>query len=482
MTDNTSDKAKRISAQLAELVGKDKLVETDAERMVYEADAYTIDKRRPAAVVHATSTEDVQAVVRFADREGIPFVARGAGTGLSGGALPQHDGIIISLASMRRILNVDIRNRRLTAQAGAVNMQLTRDVTRFGYHYAPDPSSGTTCTIGGNVAENAGGPHTLKYGVTTNHILGLKMVLPDGELLDIPGDSDEPEGYDLMGLITGSEGTFGIVTEVTVKLTRNPEAYHTSLAVFETLEDAGRCVSEIIGAGIIPTALELMDTAVIHTVEAAFHFGFPEDAGAVLIIELDGLEAGLALQGEHVKRICEANNAREVRVAATDEQRDQLWLCRKKAVGTLGRIAPSHCTMDGVVPRSKLPQMLREAQKLGEKHNLVIANVSHAGDGNLHPLVLFDERDAEEVRRVLEYGHDVLKACVDLGGTITGEHGVGVEKQSYMTVKFSENDLATMGAVKSVFDPRNLCNPNKLLPCAPGQPELAPAQTGPGVA
>lgn len=470
--------SERITRELAAIVGPDNVARTAAERMVYEADGFTMARQTPAAVVHPGSTEEVQKIVRLANREGIPFVARGAGTGLSGGALVRPGGIIISLTRMRRILAVDVRNRRATAEAGVVNLRLTQHVQGQQYHYAPDPSSQMACTLGGNVAENAGGPHTLKYGVTTNHLLGLKMVLGDGEILDIPGDTDETPGYDLMGVIAGSEGTFGIITEVTVRLTRLPEAKHTALAVFESVDDATRCVSDIIAAGVVPAALEMMDATIIESVEAAFHFGFPLDAEAVLIIELDGLAAGLDRLGAAVADICNRNHAREVRVARDEDERALLWMSRKKAVGTLGRLAPSHCTQDGVIPRSKLPEVLRRINAIGQSFGLRIANVFHAGDGSLHPIILFDERDPEEVQRVLACGGEVLKVCVDVGGTITGEHGVGVEKLDFMRLVFSENDLDTMTRVRDAFNPSRLCNPDKVLPTTTGCVELLLSKRG----
>ncbi len=465
--------ADSLTEKLAAIVGPENVARTATDRLVYEVDAFTMAKQPPAAVVHPGSTEEVQEIVRLANREGIPFVARGAGTGLSGGALVHAGGIVISLTRMRRILDIDIRNRRATAEAGVVNLRLTQQVVGRHFHYAPDPSSQMACTLGGNVAENAGGPHTLKYGVTTNHLLGLKMVLGNGEILDIPGDTDEPAGYDLLGIIAGSEGTFGIVTEVTVRLTRLPEAAQTALVVFSSVADATRCVSDIIAAGVVPAALELMDATIIKSVEGAFHFGFPLDAGAVLIIEIDGVAAGLDKVGLDVEAICKRNNAREVRVARDENERERLWMCRKKAVGTLGRIAPSHCTMDGVIPRSKLPDVLELIADVAERHNLLIANLFHAGDGSLHPLILFDERNPEEVERVQKAGGEVLKACVEVGGTITGEHGVGVEKLEYMRFVFSENDIDTMARIRDVFNPARLCNPDKVVPPAAGLLEQA---------
>lgn len=461
-----------LTRRLIEILGEDSVAVTRAERLVYEADGFTMAKRPPTAVVHPRTTQQVQAVVRLANELKIPFVPRGAGTGLSGGALVPPGGIIISLTRMREILDVDIRNRRIRAQAGVVNLKLTNHVQGRNYQYAPDPSSQMACTIGGNVAENAGGPHTLKYGVTVNHLLGLTMVLPDGEILEIDGATDGPIGYDLLGIITGSEGTFGVITEMVVRLTRLPEDKWTALAVFETIDDATQCVSDIISEGHLPAALEMMDHTVIQTVEAAFHFGFPLDAEAVLIIELDGIAAGLEALGGEVTAICARNRAREVRVAHDEAERTALWMSRKKAVGTLGRLAPSHCTQDGVIPRNMLPEMLRRIGRIGEEFGLRIANVCHAGDGSLHPIVLYDDRDPQQARRVLECGGEILKVCVEFGGSITGEHGVGVEKLDFMKLVFSDADLAAMSLVRDAFNPDGLCNPDKVIPTRKGCFEL----------
>jgi glycolate oxidase len=455
------EELRRICGPEGVLVGRN-------ETLVYDCDAYTLEKEFPQVVVLPTSTEAVAQIVRAAAAEGVPFVARGAGTGLSGGALAARGGLILALTRMRRILEVDIRNRRIVAEAGAVNMALTRAVAAQGYLYAPDPSSQMACTIGGNVAENSGGPHTLKYGVTVNHVLGVRMVLPDGEVISLGGKTEASPGYDLTGLVVGSEGTFGIVTEVTVRIVRQPQAYRTMLAVFDSVDDATQAVSGIIAAGIVPAALEMMDQIILQAVEAAFHMGFPTDAGACLIIELDGLEAGLDEQAEKAKEVCFAQNAREVRSAVTPAERASLWMARKKAIGAAGRLAPSNCTQDGVIPRTRLPEVLKTIRGIGERFNLRIANVFHAGDGNLHPVVLFDERDPEEVRRVLEAGGEILRTCVAVGGSITGEHGVGVEKIDYMPLLFSPTDLEVMARVKSVFNPDNLCNPGKMLPTNKG--------------
>ncbi|MBW3623366.1 MAG: FAD-binding protein [Armatimonadetes bacterium] len=454
-----------VIKELVAIVGPQGVLAGKDKTLVYDCDAYTIEKSPPEVVVLPTTTEQVAAVVRLANREGIPFVPRGAGTGLSGGALA-HGGLLIALTRMNKILKTDYRNRRIVAEAGAINIQLTKAVTGKGYLYAPDPSSQNSCTLGGNVAENSGGPHTLKYGVTTNHVLGVKMVMPDGSIAEIGGELEDPVGYDLIGLIVGSEGTFGVVTEATVRMVRQPQTYRTLLAVFNTIAEATNTVSDIIAAGIIPAALEMMDQIILQAVEMAFHFGFPTDAGAVLLIELDGLEAAIDRQAEQVQALCEKNQAREVRLARTEQERTNLWIARKKGIGATGRLAPSCVTHDGVIPRTRLPHLLELIAEIGAKYGLRIANVFHAGDGNLHPVILFDERDPDQVRRVVEAGGEILKACVSEGGSVTGEHGIGVEKKEFISLMFTPRDLEVMERVKLAFNPNELCNPGKIFPSA----------------
>jgi glycolate oxidase len=453
-----------LRTELERIVGADGVLTDPIQLLAYDCDAYTIEKALPTAVVLPQTTGQVAAIVRLANREGLPIVPRGAGTGLSGGALATRGGIVLAFSRMNRILWVDTRNCRLRAQAGAVNYQLTKAVQGAGLHFAPDPSSQGACTIGGNVAENSGGPHTLKYGVTVNHITGLQVVLPDGEIVELGGDEDEPFGYDLVGLLTGSEGTLAIVTEVTARLTPNPQATRTLLAVFETLEDASQTVSDIIAAGIVPAALELMDALTLQAVEAAFGYGFPLDAEAVLLIELDGLEAELDGEQARALEICQRNRAREVHRATTPLERAKLWAARKKAIGALGRLAPSCVTQDGVIPRSKLPQVLREAGRIAEKHGLRLANVFHAGDGNLHPVLLFDDSDPEQVARVVEAGDEILALCLREGGSLSGEHGIGTEKCASMHQMFTAHDLEMMKRVKAVFNPDDRLNPDKMFP------------------
>jgi glycolate oxidase len=380
--------------------------------------------------------------------------------------LPVGGGVMIALTRMKRILEVNIRDRYAVVEPGVVNLWLTNHLKPHGYHYAPDPSSQGACTIGGNVATNSGGPHTLKYGVTVNHILGLEIVLPDGEVVVTGGPCEDNPGYDLTGVIVGSEGTFGVVTKIWTRITRNPEAYRTVLGIFETVDDATNTISDIIGAGIIPGALELLDQPIIRALEAAFHFGFPLDAGAALIMEVDGLEAGLDADARRIEEMASKNKAREVRKAGTAAERQLLWKSRKQAFGALGRLAPSYCTQDGVVPRTKLPHILREIQRIAAHHQLRVCNVFHAGDGNIHPILLFDERDADQVKRVLAASHDILEECIRVGGSVTGEHGIGVEKIDFMPKLFSPEDLAMMMRLRAAFNPYNRCSPAKMLPTA----------------
>jgi glycolate oxidase len=452
---------------LRQIVGaKHVVVDADALR-VYECDGYTLEKARPEIVVLPGTTDEVVEVVQLLARERVAFVPRGAGTGLSGGCLPIEAPVAVCTSRLTRILHLDARNRRAVVEAGVVNASISRAALPHGLFYAPDPSSQPACTIGGNVAENSGGPHTLKYGVTTNHVLGVEIVLPSGERLQFGGLGEDVPGYDLTGFTVGSEGTFGIVTKVFVRLVRLPETTQTFLAVFETVEDATATVSGIIAAGIVPAALEMMDQTIIEAVEDAYHFGYPRDAGAVLIIELDGLTAGVAAQAERVLAVCRDCGARDVRVAADETERALLWKSRKRAFGAVGRLAPNYCTQDGVVPRTKVPDILRAIQAAAVRYRLRIGNVFHAGDGNIHPILLYDERDADEVERVLAAGRDILEACVRLGGSLTGEHGIGVEKMGQMPLIFTPDDLDAMRRLRLAFDPEGRCNPHKILP-APG--------------
>ena len=435
---------------------------------VYESDGYTIERAVPEVVVLPGSAEEVVEVVLLLARSGIAFVPRGAGTGLSGGCLGIGAPVTVCTSRMTRILHLDGPNRRAIVEAGVVNAAISRAALPLGLCYAPDPSSQQACTIGGNVAENSGGPHTLKYGVTTNHVLGVEMVLASGERVQLGGLTEDTPGYDLTGITVGSEGTFGIVTKVFVRLVRLPEETKTFLAVFETVDDATETVSGIIAAGIVPAALEMMDDTIIEAVEDAYHFGFPRDAGAVLIIELDGLAAAVEAQAERVVEVCRRRGAREVRVARDEAERALLWKSRKRAFGAVGRLAPSYCTQDGVVPRTKVPDILRAIRAAAEKHRLRIGNVFHAGDGNIHPILLYDQRDAGQVERVLAAGREILEACVALGGSLTGEHGIGVEKMGQMGLLFTPEDLEAMRRLRRAFDPDERCNPGKIFPTPGG--------------
>lgn len=455
-----------LTRELKAIVGQENVLTSNAELRAYDCDAYAPEKRYPDAVVLPQDTEQVARIVKLCNRLKVPFIPRGAGTGLSGGATATEGGVIISTTKLNRILEVDIPNRRLTAQAGVVNVYLTKAVKKDRLHYAPDPSSQGACTVGGNVAENAGGPHTLKYGVTTNHITGLTMVLPDGDIVHLGGKAEDTPGYDLVGLVVGSEGTMGLVTEVIIRLTPLPQSVRTLLAVFETVDQATQTVSDMIAVGMLPAALEMIDTFIIKACEEAFHLGFPLDAEAVLIIEVDGLEVGLDAEAARARQIAERNGAREVRQASTDLERALLWKARKQAFGALGRLGKAMVTHDGVIPRTKLPQVLREVRAIAHRHGLEVGNVFHAGDGNLHPNLMFDERDPAQVQNVLHAGEEILKLCVDVGGSLTGEHGIGVEKQEAMNLMFTPDDQALMQKIKSVFNTSDLCNPGKIFPSA----------------
>jgi len=466
-----------IEDELREIVGRDGVISNPDELLVYECDAYTLERNRPNFVVLPRTTGQVVAVVKLCASHRIPIIPRGAGTSLSGAVLAVTGGVMIALTRMNRVLSVDLRNRRALVEAGCVNAWITNAVKSHRLLYAPDPSSQPACTIGGNVATNSGGPHTLKYGVTTNHVLGFELVLPDGEVVWLgaaPEGGEEADGFDLRGVVIGSEGMFGIVTRVLVRLTRAPQACKTMLAVFETVDAASQTVSDIIAAGIVPAALEMMDQLITQAVEAAYHFGFPLDAGAVLIVELDGLVAGLARQADRVVEICRKNRARDVRIARTEQERLDLWKSRKRAFGAIGRLSPNYLTQDGVVPRSRLPDIMRFIRSCSEKYGLRIPNVFHAGDGNIHPLVLYDERDPDQIRRALAAGHDILEKCVELGGSVTGEHGIGVEKIDFMERQFSRDDLDAMRRLRRVFDPEERCNPHKMFPGSKRCADFAP--------
>jgi len=451
---------------LREIVGHESVLTARSELVVFECDGFVIDKNCPDVVVFPRSTEHVAAIVKLCSAAGISYLPRGAGTSLAGGCLPVGGGVMIVLTRMKEILEINLRDRYAIVQPGVVNVWLTNALKGTGYHYAPDPSSQGACTIGGNVATNSGGPHTLKYGVTVNHALGVEAVMTDGSVVQFGGPTEDPVGLDLVGTLVGSEGTLAIVTKVWVRLTRNPQGVRTMLGVFESADDATNAISEIIGAGIIPAALEMMDQGILVAVEQAFHFGFPLDAGAVLLIEVDGLEAGLDAQRDRIVELCHQCNAREVRQAHDPAERLKLWKSRKQAFGAIGRLSPSYCTQDGVVPRTKLPHIQRRIAEISAKHQIKIVNVFHAGDGNIHPILLFDERNAGEVDRVLAASTEILDECIACGGSVTGEHGIGVEKISFMRKLFTEDDVKAMENLRDAFNPSNQLSPCKMLPTA----------------
>jgi glycolate oxidase len=457
-------KRERLIGRMEAILGAKGVISDHEQLRTYECDGLTSYRVIPSLVVLPESAEQVQQVVRVCYEEQVPFVARGSGTGLSGGALPVEDGVLIVLARMRRILEVDIPNQRVVVEPGVINLWVTEAVAPFGYYYPPDPSSQLVCSIGGNVAENAGGAHCLKYGFTTNHVTGLEVVLPDGELVHLGGKALDTPGYDLVGAFVGSEGTLGIATKVTLRILRKPERVQTLLAAFPHTDQAGAAVSGIIAAGIVPAAVEMMDPLAIEAAEAAVHAGYPADAGAILIVELDGPTAEVEHQFEQVMRICQANHCTEIRIARDDMERALIWKGRKAAFAAMGRISPDYYVQDGVIPRTALPEVLRKIAALAAHAGLRVANVFHAGDGNLHPLVLYDENVPGEAERAEELAGEILLCCLEYGGSITGEHGVGADKKKYMPQMFTAADLDTMQLLRCAFDPQHLCNPGKVFP------------------
>lgn len=465
---NRGQPANGLAARLAERVlrefGPDSALVAPEHLLTYECDAYALTRLAPDAVVFPETTEDVRRAIRLCNELAVPFVARGAGTGLSGGSVAAQGGLVIEMARMNKILEIDYANRFAVVQPGLVNLHLSNATRPHGFHYAPDPSSQGACTLGGNVAENSGGPHTLKYGVTTNHVLALEVVLPDGEILRTGSRIGDTPGFDLTGLFVGSEGTFGIVTEITVRLSRNVEAVRTFLAVFSNIEDASETVSGILAAGIVPAALELIDALAIQAVEAHLRVGFPLDAGAVLLIEIEGLADELDPMGRAIAIVAKQHHCRSFEQAKDEATRRLLWKGRKQALGAVGKIARAFYTHDGVVPRSRLPEAIAKIQEIAQRHGVRVANVCHAGDGNLHPLLLFDPADEDEVQRMHAAGQQILRMCVDLGGTLTGEHGIGTEKRSAMSWLFSEEDLDQFARARRAFDPLGRSNPEKVFP------------------
>ncbi|MBA3400726.1 MAG: FAD-binding protein [Actinobacteria bacterium] len=449
--------------ELQRALGATHVITEPEQLRVYECDGLTGHRAIPELVVLPGSTEDVQVILRACSREHVPFVARGAGTGLSGGATPLAGGVVVSLARMNRILEVDLASQRVIVEPGVANLDVTRAVVDEGFFYAPDPSSQQVCTIGGNVAENSGGAHCLKNGFTVHHVTGATLVLPDGETVELGGKALDPEGPDLLGMVVGSEGTLGIVTRVTLRVIRTPEAVQTLLAGFETTDAAGAAVSGIVAAGILPSALEMMDRLTIEAAELAVAPGYPAGAGAVLLVELDGVSAQVEEDAVEVERICADCGAFEIRAATNDLARALLWKGRKSAFAAMGRVATDYYVQDGVVPRTRLPGVLRRIEELSEIHGLRVGNVFHAGDGNLHPLVLYDAEQGE-TERARDLAEAILDACLDAGGSLTGEHGVGMDKACSMPRMFSERDLEVFGRVRRAFDPEGICNPGKVIP------------------
>jgi glycolate oxidase len=454
-----------IADSLIEIVGDRYVVRTREELIAYECDGLTSYKQQPKLVVLPRTTTEMSAVVEICDRYKVAFVARGSGTGLSGGALPLPNSVLIVTALMKKILNVDFDNQRVVVQPGVINNWVTQAVSGAGFYYAPDPSSQVICSIGGNVAENSGGVHCLKYGVTTNHVLGAKIVLPDGSIKDIGGTIPEMPGYDLTGVFVGSEGTLGIATEVTLKILKYAESIQVLLADFTTVEAAGSTVSDVISAGIIPGGMEIMDNMSINAVEDTVATNcYPRDAASILLIEVDGLEVEVTESAKRIEEICYKNGARNVTKAIDLEQRLKLWKGRKAAFAAMGRLSPDYYVQDGVIPRTKLTYVLQEIEKLSKKYGYDVANVFHAGDGNLHPLILYNNAEVGALEAVEKLGGEILKLCVRVGGSISGEHGIGADKKCYMPEMFSESDLETMQWVRNAFDPQGIANPTKILP------------------
>lgn len=452
-----------LADRLRAIAGLDAVLDRPEDLMLYEYDG-GVRTSRPDAVVFPQNTDQVSRIVKLAANERVPIVPRGAGTGLSGGAIPVEGGILVAFARMNRILEVDAGNMRAVVQPGVVNQILSDSVAHLGLYFAPDPSSQKACTIGGNVAENSGGPHTLMYGVTVNHVTGMEVVLPDGGIVHYGGKAVESAGYDLTGFFVGSEGTLGIVTAATVKLLRRPERVATLLGIFETIDDAAQTVAAITAEGVTPAALEMLDGWTLRTVEDFCHAGYPRDAGAVLLIELDGLTELVEEEAEQVRQVCFEQRAREVRRAKDETERALLWKGRKNAFGALGRVSPSFYTQDGVVPRTQIPAVLQFIGGISKKYGLRIGNIFHAGDGNLHPLILFDGRDPNQLHMVEKAGREILQYCIDAGGSITGEHGVGIEKRDLMPLLFSNDDLDVMLSLRNAFNPNSLLNPAKIFP------------------
>jgi glycolate oxidase len=453
---------KRFIRELTDALGPQAVLSSAEDLLLYEYDG-SVEQAKPECVSFPRKRDDVIAIVRLAAKFKIPIVGRGAGTGLSGGALAREGGVLVVFSRMNRILEIDADNHRAVVQPGVVNLDVSRAVDHLGLYFAPDPSSQKSCTIGGNVSENAGGPHTLAYGVTTNHVTGLEIVLPEGKIARIGGKVDTT-GYDLPGLFVGSEGTFALVTEITVKLTRKPEAVKTLLAIFDDIADAPETVAELTARAITPAACEMMDGWTLRAIEDFVHAGFPRDSAAVLLIEIEGLNEAVQQQAADVIEICNRNHAREVRLARDAQERDLLWKGRKNAFGAVGRLSPSYYVQDGVIPRTKLPETLKRIEEIGKKYAFQIGNIFHAGDGNLHPIILFDQRDHAQFERAVAAAGEIMRFCVESGGALTGEHGVGMEKNELMPLMFSDADFELMRRMRSAFNPEGRLNPGKILP------------------
>jgi glycolate oxidase len=475
MASLTADRKLGLRRELESLLGRGGVLSEPDELLVYESDGLTLFRALADFVVLPTTAEQVAAIVRLANREQLPFVARGAGTGLSGGCLPAEGGIVLSMMRMSRVLEVDYDNQVAVVEPGLVNLHLSWAVGPRGFHYAPDPSSQQACTIGGNIANNSGGPHTLKYGVTVNHVLGLEVVMPDdGSIVWLGGRTRDALGYDLPGLFVGSEGTFGIATKIVVRIMRKPQAVKTVLAVFDRIEDASAAVSAIIARGLVPAAVEMIDQLTIQAVEDAFGCGYPRDAAAALLIEIDGLRVGLDAQADRIVAACRETGAREVRTAADEAERQLLWKGRKSAFGAYGRVSPAYMVMDGVIPRTRLPYVLARVGDIVAAHGLRVGNVFHAGDGNLHPNILYDPRKPGEEARVVQAGAEIMRVCAEVGGSISGEHGIGLEKADFMPLIFSPADLDLMQRLRLAFNPTGLCNPGKMFPTRKSCGEAGP--------
>lgn len=453
----------QLIEELAKIVGREDVLASRRDLLVYEYDS-TPEAFPPEVVVFPSNASEASAIMELARREGLAVVPRGAGTNVSGGTLPMKGGVVIGCSRMKRVLEIDTANQRAVVEPGIINLELQNMLAPKGYLYAPDPASQKVSTLGGNIGENSGGPHCLKYGVTTNHVYGLEMVLPDGEILHTGGPCEDNPGYDLTGLIVGSEGTFGFVSSMTLRLMRVPEAIKTMLAIFDTLEDSGNAVSDIIAAGIVPATLEIMDKTVTWAVETSYKSGYPLDAEGILIIEVDGVKDGQERQAQQIVEICKKNHVRDIRVAQSDAERNLLWAGRRGAFGAVARVAPMYSVQDGAVPRTRLSETMLKVVEIAEKHQVKVGTVAHAGDGNLHPLIMYNPKDKEEVERVHRAGKEILKLCIDMGGTLTGEHGIGMEKLDSMQLYFSQGAMATMELVRKVFDPDDMLNPGKVLP------------------